>query len=120
MSDRSTADFLATIPLLEGREWTDLVDLAGVLRRRTVQEGELLWRQGDKARELVFIIEGGLSVSLHVPGDRAVLVLARDPFEQLFKGEDAVSRVFLDLILRELVATLRQTLRPHARLAASV
>jgi len=38
----------------------------------------------------------------------------------LFNGEDAVSRVFLDVIQRELVATLRQTLRPHARLAASV
>ena len=35
-------------------------------------------------------------------------------------GEDAVSRVFLDVIQRELVATLRQTLRQHARLAASV
>jgi hypothetical protein len=42
MSDRSTVDFLATIPLLEGRERTDLVDLARVLRRRTVQQGELL------------------------------------------------------------------------------
>ena len=45
---------------------------------------------------------------------------ASDHFEQLYNGEDAVSRVFLDVIQRDLVATLRETLRPHARLAASV
>ena len=44
----------------------------------------------------------------------------RDRFTTLFHGEDAVSRVILDVIQRELVATLRQTLRPHARLAASI
>ena len=49
-----------------------------------------------------------------------LLVLPRDPFEQLFNGENAVSRVFLDVIQRDLLATLRQTLRPCARLAASV
>ena len=38
----------------------------------------------------------------------------------LFNGEDAVSRGFLDVIQRDLVATLRETLRPSARLAASV
>jgi hypothetical protein len=41
-------------------------------------------------------------------------------FEQLFNGEDAISRGFLDVIQRDLVATLRETLRPSARLAASV
>ena len=40
--------------------------------------------------------------------------------QQLFNGENAVSRLFLDVIQRELVATLRLTLRPHARLAAGV
>jgi CRP-like cAMP-binding protein len=88
MSDRSTVDFLATIPLLEGRERTDLVDLARVLRRRTVQEGELLWRQGDEPRELVFIIEGGLSASLHVPGDRVVEIGRAGPREMV--GEIAL------------------------------
>jgi hypothetical protein len=44
-------------------------------------------------------------------------VLPRDPFEQLFNGEDAVSRVFLDVIQRDIVAMLRQTLRPLARQA---
>ena len=49
-----------------------------------------------------------------------LLVVPRDLFEQLFNGEDAVSRVFLDVIQRDLVAALRETLRPQARLAASV
>jgi CRP-like cAMP-binding protein len=72
MSDPATVDFLATVPLLEGREEEDLVELARVLRRRTVQEGEILWRQGDDAREVVFIVDGAVSASLHLPGDRAV------------------------------------------------
>jgi CRP-like cAMP-binding protein len=46
-----------------------------------------------------------------------LLVLPRDQFEQLFNGEDAVARVFLDLIQRDIVAVLRQTLRPLARQA---
>jgi CRP-like cAMP-binding protein len=46
-----------------------------------------------------------------------LLVVPRDRFEQLFNGEDAVARVFLDLIQRDLVAALRQTLRPLARQA---
>jgi CRP-like cAMP-binding protein len=72
MSDRETVDFLATVPLLEGGEEADLVELARVLRRRTVREGELLWRQGDAAREMVFVVDGGVSAWLQVPGDRAV------------------------------------------------
>ena len=58
MSDRETVDFLATVPLLEGREEADLVELARVVRRRTVREGEILWRQGDDAREMVFVVDG--------------------------------------------------------------
>ena len=67
------------------------------------------------------LIDGRPSPVTAITRERALLlVLPRDPFEQLFNGEDAVSRVFLDVIQRELVATLRQTLRQHARLAASL
>ena len=72
MSDRETVDFLAGIPLLQGREEADLVDVARVLRRRTVRKGELLWRQGDDALEMVFVVDGALSASLSLPGDRSV------------------------------------------------
>lgn len=49
-----------------------------------------------------------------------VLVLPREAFERLFHGEDAGSHAFLDVIHRDLMAAVRQALRPHARLAASV
>ena len=49
-----------------------------------------------------------------------LLVLPRDPFKQLFGRDDTITSVFLDVILRDLGAGLRQTLRPHARLSASV
>ena len=74
MSDRETVDFLATVPLLEGRDEADLAALARVVRPRTVREGELLWRQGENARELVFILDGSVSASLHLSGDRTVEV----------------------------------------------
>ncbi len=74
MSERETAGFLAAIPLLEGRAAGDLLELARVLRRRTLREGEVVWRQGDPGRELLFILEGSVSASLHVPGGRMVEV----------------------------------------------
>jgi CRP-like cAMP-binding protein len=49
-----------------------------------------------------------------------LLLLPHDPFKQLFGREDTIARVFLDVILRDLVSSLRLMLRPHARLAASV
>ena len=81
MSDRQIVDFLATVPLLEGREEADLVELARVMRRRTVQPGEILWRQGDEARELAFVVDGTVSASLHVGGDRTVEVGSVGPGE---------------------------------------
>ena len=81
MSDRETVDFLATVPLLEGREEADLVELARVMRRRTVRKGEILWRQGDEARELVFIVDGAISASLHAPGNRTVEIGRAGPGE---------------------------------------
>ena len=67
------------------------------------------------------LIDGGPSPVTAITRERALLlVLPQDAFERLFHGEDAGSRVFLDVIQRDLVAALRQSLRPHARLAASV
>jgi CRP-like cAMP-binding protein len=81
MSDRATAEFLVTVPLLQGSEEADLVELARMLRHRTVDAGETVWRQGDQARELVFIVEGGVSFSLRVAGDREVEVGRAGPSE---------------------------------------
>src|SRR5207247_5775306 len=67
------------------------------------------------------LVDGRPSPVTAITRERALLlVLPRDPFEQLFNGKDAVSRAFLDVIQRDLVATLPQPVRPHARPAASV
>ena len=65
--DRETVDFLATVPLLEGRDEADLAELARVMRLRTVREGEILWNQGDNAQEMLFVVNGALSASYACP-----------------------------------------------------
>jgi CRP-like cAMP-binding protein len=72
MSDRETVDFLAGVPLLEGRDEADLVELARVMSRRTVPEGQLLWRQGVGPREVLFVVNGSVSTSLEVAGGRTL------------------------------------------------
>ena len=79
MSDREAVDFLATVPLLAGGEEADLVQLARVMRRRTVRAGELLWRQGDDAQEILFVVDGAVSAALDVPGDRTVEIGSAGP-----------------------------------------
>ena len=81
MSDRATVEFLASVPLLEGREEADLTELARLVRRRTVPAGELLWRQGDHARELMFIVDGAVSALLDLPGDRRMEIGTAGPGE---------------------------------------
>ena len=67
------------------------------------------------------LIDGRPSPVTAIARERALLlVLPHDPFQQLFNGEDAISHVFLDVIQRDVTAALRQTLRPHARFAASL
>ena len=81
MSEREVVDFLATVPLLEGRDEADLVQLARVMRRRTVRKGEILWHEGDYAREMLFVVDGVVSASLHVAGDRTVEIGSAGPGE---------------------------------------
>ena len=71
MSDREIVGFLATVPLFEGWAEADLTELANVARRRTLREGEILWRQGDDAREMAVVVEGRLAATLRSAGDRA-------------------------------------------------
>ena len=67
------------------------------------------------------LIDGGPSPVTAITRERAfLLVLPHDLFGRLFEGEDAVSRGFLDVIQKDLMTALRETLRPRARLAASV
>jgi CRP-like cAMP-binding protein len=81
MSDRETVEFLATVPLLEGQREADLIELARIMRRRTLREGQIVWRQGDEARELLMVVNGALSVVLDVPGHRTIEVARAGPGE---------------------------------------
>jgi CRP/FNR family transcriptional regulator, cyclic AMP receptor protein len=69
-----TVAFLATVPLLEGIPDSELAELARVLRRRDAAPGEILWREGDEAVAMLLIVDGQVSVSLRLPGDRALEV----------------------------------------------
>ena len=73
------ADFLAAVPLFAGRDEAGLAELAGVLRRRSIAGGEVVWHQGDDARELLIVVDGALSASLHVPGNRVVEIATAGP-----------------------------------------
>jgi CRP-like cAMP-binding protein len=67
------------------------------------------------------LIDGGASPITAVTRERTLLlVLPHGPFAQLYNRHDTIARLFLDVLLRDLMATVRSTLRPQARLAASV
>ena len=67
------------------------------------------------------LIDGGPAPVTATTRERALLlVLPQAAFERLFNGEQPDSHVFLDVILRDLMGSLRQALRPHARLASSL
>ena len=88
MSEREIAGFLATVPLLEGRDEADLIELARVMRRRTVPADEVLWQQGGEAREALFVVEGAVSATLQVPGERTLEIARVGPGQIL--GEIAL------------------------------
>jgi len=75
--------FLATVPLLDGVPPATLEALARVLRRRDVAAGEVIWHEGDEAEAMLLVVDGRVSVSLRLPGDRAVEVSAVGPGEVL-------------------------------------
>jgi CRP-like cAMP-binding protein len=72
MSEREAVAFLAGVSLLEGRGEDDLAELAEAMRRRKAAAGDVLWSEGDEARELLFVLEGEVGVSLGAPGGKAI------------------------------------------------
>jgi CRP-like cAMP-binding protein len=67
------------------------------------------------------LIDGEPCPMTAITRERALLlVVPGDSFTQLFHGEDAVSRGFLEAIQQDLLFALRDTSRPFTRLAASV
>ena len=89
MSDRETVDFLATVPLLEGRDEADLAGAgAGGAPADGARQARCSGARASEARELVFIVDGSVSASLHLPGDRTVEIWRGGPGETV--GEIAL------------------------------
>ncbi len=81
MSEHETAGFLATVPLLQGSGEADLLGIARVLRRRTVERvmssgARATWRGSWSSSS-----RDGVSASLQVPGDRVVEIGRAGPGE---------------------------------------
>ena len=83
MSEPDGVGFLAAVPLFEGLQRSDLVELARLMRRRPVSEGDVLWHQGTEAKGMALIVEGRVSVTLRLPGDRAFELTEAGPGETL-------------------------------------
>jgi CRP-like cAMP-binding protein len=64
--------FLATVPLLHGISDADRAELAAMLRERHLRPGEVLWQEGETAAGMVIIIDGRVSLSMNLPGERAI------------------------------------------------
>jgi CRP-like cAMP-binding protein len=77
------AAVLAGIPLFEGLPEVELLEIARVVRKRPAREGEMLWRAGERADSLVIVIDGKVTLSLHLPGGRDVDIARRGPGEIL-------------------------------------
>ena len=59
-----SADFLVTVPIFSNLEPEDLVPLAGKLRRRGYQKGEVIFHQDDPADRMHIIVEGTIRISI--------------------------------------------------------
>src|SRR4051794_6203873 len=84
----ATTAFLAGVPLFDGTPRAELAELAQVMSRRDLAAGDVLWREGDEAVGMALIVEGHLSLTLALPGERDVELGRAGPAEVL--GEVAL------------------------------
>ena len=80
MSDEAVAS-LSAVDLLAGVPEQELAQLARTMRRRQFRAGQAIWRQGDDAEDLAFVLAGRVSISLQLPGDATVEVSSVGPGE---------------------------------------
>lgn len=59
-----SAEFLATVPIFSNLKPADLDPLAGKLRRRGYQKGEVIFHQEDPADRMHIIVEGTIRISI--------------------------------------------------------
>ena len=64
ISIMATSDFLATVPIFSSLTPEDLTPLAGKLRRRIYQKGEVIFHQEDPADRMHIIVEGRIRISI--------------------------------------------------------
>ena len=72
---------LSAFDLLAGIPEEELALLARTMRNRQLRAGQAIWRQGDDAEELAFVVAGRVSISLQLPGDATVEVSSVGPGE---------------------------------------
>jgi CRP-like cAMP-binding protein len=65
-------EFLASVPLFAGIPEAGLAELSQLLRRREFAAGQVLWREGEEALGMVLVLDGHVSLSLSLPGERMV------------------------------------------------
>jgi CRP-like cAMP-binding protein len=73
-----TADEIARVSLFEGLPAEDLTALAAVASRRRLGDGEALFEQGQPARTLHVVVQGGLVLRTEADG-RSVIVESLRP-----------------------------------------
>ncbi len=69
-----TADRLREVEVLGALDDEELVRLAGTGRERRLQEGEFLFRQGDRASAFHIVLEGKLETTREVAGEQVLLM----------------------------------------------
>ena len=60
----ASAEFLTTVPIFSSLSPEDLEPLAGKLRRRGYQKGEVIFHQEDPADRMYIIVEGRIRISI--------------------------------------------------------
>jgi CRP-like cAMP-binding protein len=83
LTSDDTTTFLANVPLFAGMPEAELGELARITRRRNLRAGEVLFREGEDARAMLVIVDGRVSVSLRLPGERTVELTSHGPGEVL-------------------------------------
>lgn len=83
MSEPDGIEALAASPLFKGLQRSDLVEVARVMRPRSVAVGDVLWQQGAEAKGMALIVEGRVAVTMRLPGDRSVEIADVGPGETL-------------------------------------
>jgi CRP-like cAMP-binding protein len=66
---------LKTIPLFESLSGENIEKLSGLLRRMTIREGEILFREGDEGTTLYIIHQGRIKISMSKMLDKLTLAI---------------------------------------------